>query len=239
MKNIVILPLLLTFGCTYASSIYIGQIQKARNKRDLSHSNIYIQKITNESSHSAFIALERNFVLPLNDRLDLSGHIMQGKDFQLKDSEEKPYSFAMPIWKNSFRGSTFNIITLSGNPGRIYYLYVINGHLWAVKAPSKEGEMKGIHLLDPADHDRTFELKILNDNALSLIPITEHKKGSAENRTGTAPAQNKPAHNKTAPQASALQQRPTAPQFAQNNRRALRHQLPVSTRAKLRDTSPD
>lgn len=210
-KYLVILSLAITTGCKSASSMYVGQVQKASNKRDLSHSNIYIQKITNASKHSAFVAVERNYVLPYNDRMDLSGHIMPGKDFELKDFEGTPYLFAVPLWKNSFRGSTLNVITLSGNPGRIYFLYVINGHLWAVKAPSKEGEMRGIHLLDPAQHDRTFDLKILDDNVLSLIPVAGNKKGSIQQPARATTTQNKPIQKKVAPQASALQQRPTAP----------------------------
>lgn len=223
-KYIIILPLIVSTIGISAASVYVGQIQKSVNKRDLSHSNIYIQKITNASKQSAFVAVERNYALPLNDRMDLSGHIMPGKEFQLKDSEETPYSFAVPLWKNSFRGSIMNVITLSGNPGRIYFLYVINGHLWAVKAPSKEGEMKGIHLLDPAQQDRIFELRILDDNVLSLVPINDNKKGSIQNTIGTSTAQ-----NKTAPRASALPQKLTAPQSIQNNGRIIKHQLPVTT----------
>lgn len=220
-KYIIILPLIITTTCASAS-MYVGQMQKIRNKRDLSHSNIYIQKITNASKHGAFVAVERNYVLPLNDRMDLSGHIMPGKEFQLRDSEETPYSFAVPLWKNSFRGSTMNIITLSGNPGRIYYLYVINGHLWAVKAPSKENEVKGIHLLDPAKYDRIFELKILDNNVLSLVPINDNKKGSTQKSTQVSGIQ-----KNAAPQTSALQQKLTAPQSIQNNGHNLR-QLPVT-----------
>lgn len=236
-----ILGLQILMLCASAGAVTLDTAQIGRKKIDPKHSNIYIQKITNESDKGAFVALERTYVIPLEDRIDLSGHLMPGKDFQLNDPSGAPYATAVPIWQKTFRGNTFNVVTLSGNPGRIYYLYTIDGHLWAIKAPIKEGDLKGIHLLDPSETDRKVELKILDDNVLSVALLEDKKAEPAKTGARTPVAQSRPVQNRTAPQTSASRQRLTAPQVVQNNnnhRPAQRHDLPKTTRAQLRDNAP-
>lgn len=230
----------LLYALLIPSLIITEEKKPAKQKVTPKHSNIFVQKITNASNKAAFVALERVHAVPLGDTMDLSAPLMSGENFDLHDPAGQPYSLAVPVWQKTFRGNQFNIITLSGNPGRIYFLYTIDGHLWAIKTPETKGELKGVHLLDAADQDRHVEVKILDDNVLEIIVLDDKKKDPAQIKTAIPIAQqNKAVQNKAAPQASALQQRPTAPQSIENNRRALRHQLPVSTRARLRDTTPD
>ena len=211
-KHIIILCLLLSPFNFFAE-------ESTQTAIELKHSNIYIKKITNASGRSAFISLERIFVTPLNDTIDSSGHLMSGKDFQLNDADHTPYAFAVPIWQKTFRGNTFNVITLSGNPGRIYFLYSINGHLWAIKAPHQEGDLKGVHLLDPADHDRAVELTIKDNNVLVATVLEEQPNSEQQN--------SKPRQN------------PVTADPQQEKGSSRRHVLPTSAQKMLGGTAPE
>jgi hypothetical protein len=159
-----------------------ADLQK-RKKIAPKHSTVYIQKITNESDKAAFISLERIHTTPLNETIDLSAPLMSGASFNLHDPSGQAYSISIPVWQKTFRGNQLNVVTLSGNPGRIYFLYLINDHVWAIKAPEKKGDLKGFHLLNPSEKEGYCELKIMNNNGLKLVPIngapptsTQHKK---------------------------------------------------------------
>jgi hypothetical protein len=157
--------------------------QQPRKKIEPKHSTVYIQKITNESDKAAFISLERIHTTPLNETIDLSAPLMSGATFDLHDPLGQAYAISIPKWQKTFRGNQLNIVTLSGNPGRIYFLYLINDHVWAMKAPEKKGDLKGIHLLNPSEKELYCELKIMNNNELKLIPIKKAPQLSAAQKT--------------------------------------------------------
>lgn len=144
------------------------------------HSNIHIQKISNKSSRNIFIAFERTHIMPLMEPIELAGHIIPGKSFEIIDPEGIHEAVMVPVWQDTFRGNTINIVSLAGNPGRIYYLYVINGHLWAIKAPSKHGELKGVHLLNPSEKDRDIEIEVYDHNVLKVHVLDQNGKQNGE-----------------------------------------------------------
>ena len=139
------------------------------------HSNIHLQKITNQSDQPVFLAIERAHLMPLDEPIDMSGSIMSDKDIEIRDHLGEVHAVMLPVWQKTFRGNTINIVTLSGRPGIIWYLYVINDSLWAIKAPNEEGELKGVKLLDPAEDNRIIELIVKNRNVLE-VNVLETKK---------------------------------------------------------------
>lgn len=149
------------------------------------HSNILVKKITNNSGKPAFIALERLYSKSLNDNLNIAAPLMNNDFFEVKDPDGEIHGVAIPVWQKTFRGNKLNIITLSGNPGRIYFLYAIEGHLWAIKTPEKKDDLKGFHLLDPSEQPQEIEIKILKNNGLQAIPfIAKKTEIKAESRLG-------------------------------------------------------
>ncbi len=138
------------------------------------HEMIYLKKITNASSQPVFSSFEQAMLMPLGETISLAGHIVSGNTLESHDPDGKPQAVLIPEWQRSFRGNRINVVALAGNPGRIYYLYVINGHLWALLAPNKEGELKGIHLLAPSEHKRDIEL-VVKDNAFLEINVLDEK----------------------------------------------------------------
>lgn len=203
------------------------------NTKKPKHSNIYIQKIINKSGRAAFMSLERILAHPLEETVDIGAPIMHEDFFEKKHDEESLYAFSVPVWQNTFLGNQFNVISLGANPGRIYFLYVINGHLWAVKTPEKKGELKGIHLLDPSDKERTFILTIQPNHVLELEEIKQEKSAEPTTKKTSKDTQSK-SKTGTTPLS-----RPSAASSVQNNHRPRRFNLPSSARAKLQSASPD
>jgi len=160
----------------------VGLEQKKREKKENEekalflepkhHEMIYLKKITNASSQPIFSSFEQAMLMPLGETISLAGHIMSDNTLESHDPEGKPQAVLIPEWQRSFRGNRINIVAMSGNPGRIYYLYVINGHLWALLAPNKEGELKGIHLLAPSEKERDIEL-VVKDNAFLEVNVLD------------------------------------------------------------------
>ena len=151
--------------------------QKDSAPLEVKHSKIGLQKITNQSSQPVFIAFERAHFMPFGEPFDFSGTVMSDKDYQITDPEGEVHAAMIPVWQKTFLGNTINVVTLSGQPGIIWYLYVINDSLWAIKAPNKEGELKGVHLLDPSQENRIIELIIKDRNVLEA-KVLETKKGT-------------------------------------------------------------
>jgi hypothetical protein len=174
-----------TFILSNTYSINAGETQEITLKApvETKHSNISVQKITNDSTESdrnIFVSFERTHIMPMGEPVNISGHIMPGKYLELKDPQGVVEAAMVPVWQKTFRGATINIVTLSGFPGRIYYLYTIDGALWAIKAPTKEGELKGVHLLNPSEKNRTIELIVHDNNVLEAQVLDENGKPNGE-----------------------------------------------------------
>ncbi|MEX0849287.1 MAG: hypothetical protein WD055_03595 [Candidatus Dependentiae bacterium] len=171
-----------TFILSNTYSINAGNAPKMPLKAPIEkkHSNIHLQKITNNSKRNVFVSLERTHIMPLGEPINISGHIMPGKDMEIKDPQGIAEAAMIPVWQKTFRGATINIITLSGFPGRIYYLYAIGNALWAIKAPTKENELKGVHLLNPSDKNRNIELIVHDNNVLEAQVLDENGKPNGE-----------------------------------------------------------
>lgn len=156
----------------------IGESTKKEMRKpvEAKHSNFHLQKVTNKSPRDIFFASERTHIVPMSEEINLSGHIMPEKAFEIIDPEGIAHAIMIPEWQGTFRGNTINIVSLSGNPGRIYYLYVIKDHLWALKAPSKEGELKGVHLLEPSEEDVRVEVVIEKNNIIKAHVLDQNGK---------------------------------------------------------------
>ena len=172
--------MLLFFAATAICAKSNDAKKEMKKPVDAQHSNIHLLKVTNKSPHDIFFAAERSHIMPMSAEINLSGHIMPEKAFEITDPEGVNHAIMIPVWQSTFRGNTINVVSLSGKPGRIYYLYVIDNHLWAIKAPSKEGELKGVHLLAPSEDDRQIELEVHNNNVLQVHVVDENGKRNGE-----------------------------------------------------------
>lgn len=166
---------LLYIVCMFATNMVIAE-HAQQIQIDFKPSNINIQKITNSSKRNIFVSFERVFMTPMQEEINISGHIMPGYTFKLIDPEGIVESIIAPVWQHSFRGPAIHLISLSGNPGLILYLYVIGGHLWGVYAPHKQGDFQGIHLLKASDKERNIELVVKDNNIINAIVLDEHGK---------------------------------------------------------------
>ncbi len=171
--------------CATAAIFAKNKDEKKEMKKpvEAQHSNIHLQKVTNKSQRCVFVAFERTHIMGktvTNEPINIAGHIMPEKSFEIKGPHGNTHSVMVPVWQNTFRGNTINLVTLSGCPGKISYLYAINGHLWAIKAPSKESELKGVYLLRPSEEDRKIELEVHNKNVIKVHVLDENGKRNGE-----------------------------------------------------------